>query len=185
MLVNSRHFQKSDKIRCARVHLTDLGVSNDLQKNPDSHGFLGCALLAFLRPVPSTLVLSLQRCRWVPRPVVLDVQFSHPSGAVDRADDIPAIGKCGHRQTSTVTRYHLHWSRNPCSRAAGGSLLTGASALGRWCLWLLSRSVLKPKLFDAGLLSFVSSPALLQKLQVISKIPNFRRTRLSPNRCSH
>ena len=32
VLVNSRHFQKSDKKRCARVYLIDLGVSNDLQK---------------------------------------------------------------------------------------------------------------------------------------------------------
>ena len=38
----------------------------------------------------------------------------------------------GHRQISTVTRFQahpsgfLHWLRDPCSRAAGGSLLTGA-----------------------------------------------------------
>ena len=132
MLVNSRHFKKSDKKRCARVHLTDLGVPNDLQKNPGSLGFPGCALLALLRPVPPTLALSLQRSRSVPRPVVLDVQFSHSPGAVDRAGDIPAIGRCGYRLISTVTRFQahpsglLHWSRGPCSRAAGGSLVTGA-----------------------------------------------------------
>ena len=42
------------------------------------------------------------------------------------------FGRCGHRQISTVTRFQphpsgfLHWARGPCSRAAGGSLLTGA-----------------------------------------------------------
>ena len=173
---------------------TDLGVSNDLQKNPGSFGFPGCALLALLRPVPPTLALSLQRSRSVPRPVVLDVQFSHSPGAVDRAGDIPAIGKYGHRPISTVTRFQahpsglLHWSRGPCSRAAGGSLLTGAilkahspgGVSGSFC-----RSALKPKLLDAGLLSFVSSPALLHKLQGISRIPKIHKTRLSPNRCPH
>ena len=132
VLVNSRHFQKSDKKRWARVHLTGLGVSNDLQKNAGSLGFPGCALLALLRPVPPTLALSSQRSRSAPRPVVLDVQFSHSPGAVDRAGDIPAIDRCGHRHISTATRFQahpsglLHWSRGPCSCAAGGSLLTGA-----------------------------------------------------------
>ena len=193
MLVNSRHFQKSDKKRCARVHLTDLEVSNDLQKNPGSLGFPGCALLAFLRPVPPTLALSLQRSRSVPRLVVLDGQFSHSPGAVDRAGDIPAIGRCGHRQISTVTRFQahpsglLHWSRGSCSRAAGGSLLTGAILKTRSTGGVsgsFGREVLKPKLLVAGL-SFVSSPALLHKLQVISEIPKIHKTRLSPNRCSH
>ena len=142
--------------------------------------------------MPPTLALSLQRSRSVPRPVVLGVQFSHSPGAVDRVGDIPAIGRCGHRQISTVTRFQahlsglLHWSRGPCSRAAGGFLLTGAilkaRSAGGVSGSLFGRSVLKPKLLVAGL-SFVSSPALLHKLQVISKIPNFRRTRLSPDRC--
>ena len=51
---------------------------------------------------------------------------------VDRAGDVPAFGRCGYRQIRTVTRFQAHpsgllnWSRGPCSRAAGGSLLTGA-----------------------------------------------------------
>ena len=176
MLVNSLHFQKSDKKRSARVHLTDLGVSNDLHKNLGSLGFPGYALFALLRQVPPTLALSLQRSRLAPRPVVLDVQFSHSPGAVDRAGNIPAIGRCGYRLISTVTLFQaypsglLHWSRGPCSRAAGGSLLTGA--ILKACSvggvsGSFGRSVLKPKLLDAGLLSFVSSPALLHRLQVI------------------
>ena len=85
----------------------------------------------------------------------------------------------GYRQISTVTRFQahpsrfLHWSQGPCSRAAGGSLLTGAilkacSAGG--VSGSFGRSVLKPKLLVAGF-SFVSCPALLHKLQVISKFP--------------
>ena len=88
----------------------------------------------------------------------------------------------GYRQISTVTRFQahpsglLHWSRGPSSRAAGGPLLTGAILKARSAggvpVSLLGRSVVKPKLFGAGL-SFVSSPALLHKLQVISKFPFF------------
>ena len=62
------------------------------RRTPGSLGFPGCALLALLRPVPPTLALSLQRSRSIPRPVVLDVQLSHSSGAVVRAGDIPATG---------------------------------------------------------------------------------------------
>ena len=141
---------------------------------------------------PITPALSLQRSQSVPRPVVLDVQFSHSPSAVDRAGNVPAFGRwvqtdqyCNPIPGSPlwvlalVTRpllprdrwFLTHW-RYP------------QSALDRWCLWLLGRSVLKPKLLDAGL-SLVSSAALLLKLQVISKIPNFRRTRQSPNRCPH
>ena len=63
--------------------------------NPGSLGFSGCSLVVLLRPMPPiTLALSLQRSRSVPRPVVLDVQFSHSSpGAVDRAGDVPALGR--------------------------------------------------------------------------------------------
>ena len=153
------------------------------RKSPGSLRIPGSALLALLRPVPSTLAPSLQRSRSVPRPVVLDVQLSHSSGGVvDRAGDFPAIGRCGHRQISTVTRFQahpcglLHWSRGPRSRAAGGSLLTGAILKARSADGvsgsLLGRSVVTPKLFVAGL-SFVSSLALLHKLQVISKFPIF------------
>ena len=141
--------------------------------------------------MPPTLALYLQRSRSVPRPVVLDVQFSHSPRAVDRAGDIPAFGRWVHTDQycnpipgsplwalALVTRSLLS-----CGRLFLTHWRYPQSALGRWRLWLLRRSVIKPKLLDAGLLSFVSSPALLHKLQVISKFPNFHRTRLSPNRC--
>ena len=75
----------------------------------------------------------------------------------------------GHRQISTVTRFQahssgfLHWLRGACSRAAGGSLFTGAFLKARVAGGVsgsFGRSVLKPKLL-AGLLSFVPSLALL------------------------
>ena len=93
----------------------------------------------------------------------------------------------GYRQISTVTRFQahpsrfLHWSRGPYSRAAGGSLFTGAILNARSAGGVsgsFGRSMLKPKLLVAGLLSFVSGPALLHKFQVISIF--FCRTRLSP-----
>ena len=98
----------------------------------------------------------------------------------------------GHRQISTVTRFQahpsgfLHWLRGPCSRAAGGSLLTGAVLKVRSAGGVsgsFGRSVLKPKLL-AGLLSFVPSPTLLHKFQVISKSPNFQNT-TAPYRCPY
>ena len=125
-------FENQIKIRSSSSRSPDILKPPTISSNPGSPGFPGCALLALLRPVPPTLALSSQRSRSVPRPVVLDVQFSHSPGAVFRAGDIPAIGRWGHRQISTVTRFQahpselLHWSRGPCSRAAGGSLLTGA-----------------------------------------------------------
>ena len=88
----------------------------------------------------------------------------------------------GHRQISTVTRFQahpsgfLHSSRGPCSRAAGGSLLTGAilkarSAGGAHSADRLFNSssrcrvaVLRPK---------PRSPSQ----QVIPKFPIFSRTR--------
>ena len=136
---------------------------------------------------PITLALSLQRSRSAPRPVVLDVQFSYSPGAVDRAGNVPAFSRwvqtdqyCNPIPDSPlwvlalVTRSLLS-----CGRCFLTHWRYPQSALDRWCLWLLGRSVLKPKLLDTGL-SFVSSPAILHKLQVISKIPNFRRARQSP-----
>ena len=88
----------------------------------------------------------------------------------------------GYRQISTVTRFQahpsgfLHWSRGPYSRAAGGSSLTGAILKARSAGGVsgsFGRSVLKPKLHVAGLLSFVASPTLLHKFQVISEFPIF------------
>ena len=109
---------------------------------------------------PITLGLSLQRSRSVSRPVVLHVQFSHSFlGVVDRAGDVPAFVRwlqtdqyCNPIPGSTlwvlvlVTRSLLssgRWFRTHCRYPQ--------SALDRWCLWLLGRSVVKPKLLDAGL----------------------------------
>ena len=128
---------------------------------------------------PIILALSLQRSRSVPRPDVLDVQFSHSPRAVDRAGDVPAF-----RQVWVQTDQYSNpipgsplWALALVTRSllsCGRWFLTHwrypQSALDRWCPWLLRRSVIKPKLLDAGL-SFVSSPALLHKLQVIDKIP--------------
>ena len=121
------------------------GISNDLQKNPGSLGFPGCALLALLRPVPPTLAPSLQRSRSVPRPVVLDVQLSHSSGAVFWVGDFPALGRrvqtdqyCNPIPGSPlwvlalVTRSLLS-----CGRWFLTHWRYPQSALGRWCLWLL------------------------------------------------
>ena len=188
MLVSSRHFQKPDKKRSGSRSPDTLESRTISRQIPGSLGFPGCALLALLRPVPPTLALSLQRSRSVPRPCVLDVQFLHSSGgAVDWAGDF-LLSAGGYRQVSTVTRFQahhsrlLHWSQGPSSRAAGGSLLTGAVLKARSAGGVsgsFGRSVLKPKLLDAGLF-FVSSPALLNKLQVILKFPIFRRARQSP-----
>ena len=128
---------------------------------------------------PITLAFSLQRSRSIPRPVVLDVQFSHSfPGAVDRAGDVSAFGRW--LQTiSTVSRFQahpsrfLHWSRGPCSRAAGGSLRTGAIIKAR------STGGVSDSLADRwsnpslqGCSSSLSSRALLHKLQVFLKFPN-------------
>ena len=82
------------------------------------------------------------------------------------------FGRCGHRQISTVTRFQahpsgfLHWARGPCSRAAGGSFLTGAVLKARSAGGVsgsFGRSVLKPKLLagccptSQALLSFTKS----------------------------
>ena len=173
VLVNSRHFQKSG------LRLPDVEPPK-ISSNPGSLGLPGCALLALVRPVPPKLAPSLQRSRSVPWPVVLDVQSCTPwcfSGPVM----LLLFGRCGHRQISTVTRFQahpsgfLHWARGPCSRAAGGSLLTCAVLKARPAGGVsvsFGRSVLKPKLL-AGLLSFVPSLTLLHKFQVTSKLPNF------------
>ena len=84
----------------------------------------------------------------------------------------------GYRRISTVTRFQAHpsgflqWLRSPCSRAAGGSLLTGAVLKARSAGGVsgsFGRSVLKPKHFVARSLSFVPSLALLHEFQVIPK----------------
>ena len=137
---------------------------------------------------PITLALSLQRSRSVPQPVVLEVQFSHSPGVVDRADNFPAFGRWlqTHQYCNPIPGSPLWvlalvtWPLLSCGRWFLTHWRHPQSALDRWCLWLLGRSVLKPKLLDAWWLPFVSSPALLHKLQVISKIPKLDRTRQSP-----
>ena len=75
----------------------------------------------------------------------------------------------GYRQISTVTQFQahpswdLHWARGPCSRAAGGSLLTGAVLKARSAGGVsdsFGRSVLKPQLL-AGCCPSSPSLALL------------------------
>ena len=142
---------------------------------------------------PITLALSLQRSRSVPRPVVLDVQFSRSPRAVDRAGDVPAFGRCGYRQISTVTRFQahpsgfLHWSRGPCSRAAGGSLLTGAILKARSTGGVSGSLADRCSNPSSSMQGCPSSQALLSftNFKVIYKIPNFFRARQSPNPCPH
>ena len=165
-------FQKSDKKRSGS-RSPDTLVSRTISRQiPGSLGFPGCPLLALLRPVPPTLATSLQRSRSVPRPCLLDVEFLHSSGGVFWDGDFPALGRCRHRQISTVTLFQAHpsgllrWSRGPSSRAAGGFSLTGAILKARSAGGVsgsFGRSVIKPKLLDAGLLFFVPSSALLHK----------------------
>ena len=132
---------------------------------------------------PITLALSLQRSRSVPRSVVLDVQFSHSPGAVFRAGGVPSFGRwvqtdqyCNPIPGSPLLALALVTrSLLSCGRWFLTHWRYPQSAFDRWCLWLLDRSVVKPKLLDAGL-SFVSSPALLHKLQVISKIPKISQS---------
>ena len=156
------------------LRLTDLEPPT-ISSNPGSLGFPGCALLVLVRPVPPTLAPSLQRSRSVPRPVVLHVQSCNPL-VLFRAGDVAALGRCGHRQISTVTRFQahpsgfLHWARGPCSRAAGGSLLTGAVLKARSVGGIsgsFGRSMLKPQLLagccpsSQALLFFTNSKRLL------------------------
>ena len=160
-----------------------------ISSNPGSLGFPGCALLALVRPVPPTLAPSLQRSRSVPWPVVLDVQSCTPwcfSGPVM----LLLFGRCGHRQISTVTRFEahrsgfLHWARGPCSRAAVGSLLTGAVLKTRSAGGVtgsFGRSALKPQLL-AGYCPSSQALLSLHKFQVTPKFPNFQNT-TTPYRC--
>ena len=185
MLVNSRHFENQIKNAVARVHL----IPWSLERSPEKVQALSGSLAAHSSR-------SFDRCllHWRPPCSALGrflgrLYSTYSSrtplvpAVVDRAGDFPAAGRCGHRQISAVTQFQahpsglLHWSRSPSSRAAGGSLLTGAilkaRSAGGVSGSLLGRPVVKPKLFVAGLLSFVSSPTLLHKFQVISKFPNF------------
>ena len=121
--------------------------------------------------------------------------FRKRNFASQKSSPIELLSAGGYRQISTVTQFQahpselLHWARGPCSRAAGGSLLLTGAVLKAHSAGGVSgsfgRSVLKPKLLDAGLLSFVSSPGSPSRTQVIPKIPNFCRTRLFSYRRPH
>ena len=140
---------------------------------------------------PITLALSLQRFRSVPRPVVLDVQFSHSPGALDRA--VPAFDRwvqtgqyCNPIPGSPlwvlglVTRSLLscdRWFLTP------GAILKARSTGG--VFGSLADRCSNPSSSMQGCPSSLSSPALLHKLQVNYKIPKFRRARQSPNRFPH
>ena len=188
MLVNSRHFQKSG------LRLPDLEPPT-ISSNPVSLEFPGCALLALVRPEPSTLAPSLQRSRSVPWPVVLDLQSCTPwcfSGPVM----FFLFSAGGYRQISTVTHFQahpsgfLHWARGPCSRAAGGSFLTGAVLKARSAGGVsgsFGRSVLKPQLLagccpsSQALLSFTNSKCLLNS-QIFPKAQSSPNNALSRSR---
>ena len=177
VLVNSRHFQKSDKKRYG-LRSPDLEPPT-ISSNPGSLGFPGCTFLALLRPVPPTLALSSQRSRSVPRPVVLHVQSRTPLVPLSGPVIFPVLG----RRVQT----NQYCNPIPGSSLWGFALVTRPLlSCGRWFLthWRypqsalgggvsgsFGRSVLKPKLFAAGLLSFVPSLALLHKFQVIPKFP--------------
>ena len=91
VLVNSRHFQKSDKRRYG-LRSPDLEPPT-ISSNPGSLGFPGCALFALPRPVPPTLALSSQRSRSVPRPVVLHVHSRTPLVPLSGPVIFPVLGR--------------------------------------------------------------------------------------------
>ena len=172
-------FENQIKNAVARVHL----ILWSLERSPEE-------VQALLGSLAAHSSRSFDRCF---------LHWRSPCSALGRSlgrlystysSRTPLVPLSGHRLISTVTRFQahpsglLHWSRGPCSRAAGGSLLTGAILKARSAGGVsgsFGRSVVKPKLLVAGLLSFVPSPALLYKFQVIYKIPQFPKTRLSPN----
>ena len=161
VLVNSRHFSKSGIKRSARVHLTW-----SLQRPPVKSRLSRVPWLR-TRRAPSTggsyntgaLLAALS----VGSSAGCTIQFSHSPGAVDRAGDVPAFGRwvqtdqyCNPIPGSPlwvlalVTRSLLS-----CGRCFLTQWRYPQSALDRWCLWLLGRLVVQPKLLDAGF-SFVS-----------------------------
>ena len=152
-----------------------------ISSNPGSLGFPGCALLALLRPVPPTLALSSQRSRSVPRPCVLDVEFSHSPGAV-RAGNVPALGSwvqtdqycnpipgsplwvlaLGTRSLLSCGRWFLtpHWR---CPQ----------STLGRWCLWLLRPIGCQTQASRCRVVVLRPNPCSPSQISGDFKIPNF------------
>ena len=116
-----------------------------ISSNPGSLGFPGCALFALLRPVPPTLVLSSQRSRSVPRPVVLHVQSHTLLVPLSGPVIFPVLGRraqtnqyCDPIQGSPLWGFAL--VTRPllsCGRWFLTHWRYPLSALGRWCLWLL------------------------------------------------
>ena len=136
--------RKSDKRTLSRIHLTP-GVSNDLQQK------LRLSRVPWLlRPAP-----SLQRSRSVPRPVVLHAYSSPVQVLFLLSLQVRAQANqpCNPNPGSPAIGF-LHWSRGPCSRAAGdpshtGAILkarsTGGGASGSTLSTASCRSVATPK----------------------------------------
>ena len=162
MLVNSRHLLESGKKRSARVHLAWSLQRPPLKSRLSRVPWLRTRRAPSIGAFYNTGAL-FAALRSVPRPVVLDVQFSHSPGTVDRAGDVPDFGRCV--QTDQYLNPILGSSLRVFALVTRSLLSCGRwflthwrypqSALDRWCLWLLGPSVVKPKLLDAGL-SFVS-----------------------------
>ena len=167
VLVNSRHFQKSDKKNAmACVYLTW-----SLQRSPVIQALSGSLVAHSSRSFDRCLLHWRPPCSALGR--FLGRLYSTYSLALPWCFSGPVMffrfSAGGYRQISTVTQFQahpsrfLHWARGPCSRAAGGSLLTGAVLKARSAGGVsgsFGRSVLKTKLL-AELLSFVPSLALL------------------------
>ena len=183
-----KSFKNQIKNAVARLHL----IHWSLERSPEK-------VQAFSGSLAAHSLRSFDRCllHWRPPCSALGrflgrlySTYSSRTPLVPSGPVMFLLSVVGYRQISTVTRSQahpsgfLHWARGPCSRAAGGSLLlTGAvpkaRSAGDVSGSLLGRSVLKPKLFVARL-SFVPSPTLLHKFQVISKFPTSAETRQSP-----
>ena len=164
-------FENQIKNAVARVHLLPWSLERSPEKVQPLSGSLTAhssrsfdRCLLHWRPPRSALGRFLGRLYSTYSSRTPLVPFSGPV--------IFLLSAGGYRQISTVTRFQahpsgfLHWARGPCSRAASGSSLTGAILKARSAGGVpdsFGRSVLKPKLLVAGLLSFVSSPTLLHK----------------------
>ena len=126
------------------------------------------------------------RSRPVPRSVVLDVLALFSWRCLDRADDLPALGRCRGVPVHSGLQYPKSRFTSPgfvlitrSSSSCGQWFLTHwrypQSALGRWCLWqyALQQQSLptgghsQPQ----GGSSSLKSSALLYKLEVVPNIP--------------
>ena len=185
------HFKNQIKNAVARVHL----IPWSLERSPEKVQALSGSLAAHsLRSFDRCLLHWRSPCSAIGRFLGrLYSTYSSRTPLVPSGPVMFLLSAVGYRQISTVTRFQanpsglLHWTRCPCSRAVGSSLLLTSAVLKVRSAGGVSgsfgRSVVKHKLFVAGL-SLVSSPTLLHKSQVIFKFPNFRRnTTISNHRC--